>query len=136
VEDRFSAFFDLDANRLLFRNAPLAYFLAIGTTLLLALPLYLFKIEILPQETLWVPSLLFVVSIFPARLITGWTYAFAQRRPGPRPWLLRQVARLALIPVLGFYVLMVYLSQYVHWYGFASLYEQHAFLVPVPFLGL
>ena len=22
------------------------------------------------------------------------------------------------------------------WYGIASLYEQHAFLVPVPFLGL
>jgi hypothetical protein len=30
----------------------------------------------------------------------------------------------------------VFLSQYVSWYGIASLYEQHAFMVPVPFLGL
>ena len=34
--------------------------------------------------------------------------------------------------VYGFFV---WLSQYLSWYGVASLYEQHAFLLPVPFMG-
>ncbi len=41
-----------------------------------------------------------------------------------------------MVPVAAIYVVLVYLTQYLSWYGVWSLYEQHAFLVPVPFLGL
>ena len=41
-----------------------------------------------------------------------------------------------MLPVVAFYVLIVYFTQYVSWYGGLSLYEQHAFLLPVPFLGM
>ena len=39
-----------------------------------------------------------------------------------------------MLPVVGFYVLIVFFTQYTAWYGKWSLYEQHAFLLPVPFL--
>jgi hypothetical protein len=31
---------------------------------------------------------------------------------------------------------IVYFTQFTSWHGVASLYEQHAFLLPVPFLDL
>jgi hypothetical protein len=40
-----------------------------------------------------------------------------------------------MLPIASIYVLIVFLAQYVSWGGFWSLYEQHAFLLPVPFLG-
>ena len=38
------------------------------------------------------------------------------------------------MPAAALYVLVVFLSQYTSWGGFVSLYDQHAFLLPVPFL--
>ena len=46
------------------------------------------------------------------------------------------LARTAAVPVVGMYVLIVYFTQYISWYDSWSLYEQHAFLLPVPFLGM
>ena len=40
-----------------------------------------------------------------------------------------------MLPVVAAYVLIVFLAQYTSWGGLWSLYEQHAFLLPVPFLG-
>ena len=114
----------------------MAFLVALLFTLVLALPLYLLKIEIVPREAAWLPSLLFVVSIFPARLLTGWAMARSSDRRAPRPWLWRWASRLAMVPLVLFYVLLVYFTQYLSWYGVWSLYEQHAFLVPAPFLGL
>ena len=44
-------------------------------------------------------------------------------------------ARLSTLPVAAAYVGIVFLSQYAAWEGIWSLYEQHAFLLPVPFVG-
>jgi hypothetical protein len=41
-----------------------------------------------------------------------------------------------MIPVAAFYVLIVYFTQFISWYGIWSLYEQHAFLLPVPFFSM
>lgn len=136
AENRFRAMFSVRGARQWFRRAPVMFWLSLVGTLLFALPLYLLKIEIVPREAAWLPSLLFVVFIFPARLLTGWSCGYAARRPRNRNWFLRQLARLAMIPVVAFYVFLVFFTQYTSWHGVASLYEQHAFLVPVPFLGL
>lgn len=136
AENRFGAFFEVGAVRRLFRRAPVGFWLAVLVTLAFALPLYLLKIEIVPREAAWLPSLAFVVFTLPARVLVGWVYGYAARRQQPRAWIFRQAARLAMLPVVGIYVLIVYFTQYTSWYGVASLYEQHAFLVPVPFLGL
>ena len=131
-ENRFRALFEIRESRRTFARAPIAYWIALVFTLALAVPLYLLKIEIIPREAAWLPSLLFVMSIFPARLLVGWACGRAYRREASRHWLFRCASRLAMLPVAAIYVI-VYFTQYLSWYGVWSLYEQHAFLVPVPF---
>jgi hypothetical protein len=135
AEDRFRAFFEWRRVRAMFRQAPLAFWCALLITLLFALPLYLFKIEIIPREALWLPGLIFVSFIYPARLLTGWSVGLARRREAPRHWVFRWMARLAAIPVVLFFTFILFMTQYISWYGPESLFEQHAFLTPVPFLG-
>ena len=76
--NRLASVFDIGAVRSEFRHAPWAFAAAFVVTLLFALPLYLLKIEVVPREAAWLPSLVFVLFIFPARLLTGWAVA---RRP-------------------------------------------------------
>jgi hypothetical protein len=135
AENRFAALFEIRAIRRAFARAPLAWWIALAFTLTLAVPLYLLKIEIVPREAAWLPSLLFVVSIFPARLLAGWAMGRSKRREQPRHWLFRWSSRLAMLPIVAIYVIVVYFTQYLSWYGPWSLYEQHVFLVPAPFLG-
>jgi hypothetical protein len=136
LENRFRALFEVHAVRRMFRRAPIAFWLSLFITLLFALPLYLLKIELPPREIAWLPSLLFVVFIFPARLITGWAVSRANRRDEARHWFFRWTSRVALVPVVAFYVFFVYLTQYLSWNGAWSLLEQHAFMVPAPLMNL
>lgn len=136
AEGRFRAFFQLRAVRAEFRRAPWLFALTLYTTLLFALPLYLLKIEVVPRDAAWMESLVFMVFIFPARLLTGWACGRARHRPRPRHWFFRWTGRLSMIPAAMFYVLIVYFTQFISWYGIWSLYEQHAFLLPVPFLAM
>lgn len=133
---RMRAMFELGEVRAYFRRAPIAFWVALFVTLLFALPLYLLKIELTPREVAWLPSLLFVSFIFPARLLTGWAMGRAVKREMPRHGVFRWASRLAVVPVVLVYVLFVYLTQYLSWYGTWSLLEQHAFLVPAPLMGL
>lgn len=127
--------FNLSGIREDYQRAPFLFTLALLVSLLSALPLYLLKIETVPREAAWLPSLLFIVFIFPARLLTGWALARAKRRELPRHWFFRWVAWLPVVPAVLFYVLIVYFTQFTSWNGVWSLYEQHAFLLPVPFFG-
>ena len=136
LENDFGEFFRISAVRSDFRRAPIAFWIALFCTLLFALPLYLLKAELIPREAAWLPSLVFVVFMFPSRLAAGWAIGRAGKRELPRHALFRWSSRFAGVPVVGFYVGFVFLTQYVSWYGRWSLYEQHAFLLPVPFLGL
>ena len=135
-QNRFAAMFDWREVRAQFRRAPLAFWFALLVTLAFALPLYLLKIEATPREVTWLPSLVFVLFIYPARLLAGWAVGRAVHRQHERFFVLRWAARLAAIPVVLMYLLIVFFTQYTSWYGPASLFEQHAFLLPVPFLGL
>jgi len=134
--DRFSAMFELREVRRLFLRAPLAFWFALLITLLFAVPLYLLKIELTPRELAWLPSLLFVIFIFPARILTGWAMSRALRKEQPRHWFPRWLARLGIVPIGLAYVLVVYLTPYLSWNGALSLLEQHAFLVPAPLMAL
>jgi hypothetical protein len=133
---RFRAMFEVGEVRRLFMRAPIAFWVALFVTLLFAMPLYLLKIELTPREVAWLPSLLFVIFIFPARLLTGWAMGRAVKREEPRHGVWRWLSRLAVIPVVFVYVAFVYLTQYLSWYGTLSLLEQHAFLVPAPIMAL
>jgi hypothetical protein len=136
VENRFAALFELRAVRQCFLRAPWAFAFAFLISAVFAVPLYLLKIEMIPRETAWLPALVFLAFIFPARLLAGWSYSRSQRRERPRHWFFRWTGRLAVIPIALAYTLIVFFTQFTAWQGFWSLYEQHAFLLPVPFLNM
>ena len=136
VEGRWRAIFALGAIRARFARAPLAFALALGLTVLAATPLYLLKIELVPREVAGLASALFLVLLFPARVVCGWAYGRGNRREERRGWPSRTLGRLAMAPVALVYTGIVVLTQFTSWGGLGSLIEQHAFLLPVPFLGL
>jgi hypothetical protein len=136
AENRFAAMFEVQRVRQMFRRAPIAFWLALVITLLLALPLYLLKIEATPRELWWFPALFFVAFMFPARLLSGWAVGRGRHREKPRFVLFRWMARLAAVPVVFLYVLIATFTQIFAWNGPWGLFEQHAFLVPTPFLGM
>lgn len=134
--NRFRAAFELSAIRRDYSRAPWMFAISFFITLLFALPLYLLKIEVIPRDAAWLPSLVFVLFIYPTRLLAGWALARALNREIPRHWFFRWTGRLVFLPVAVFYVTIVFFTQYTSWNGIGSLYEQHAFLLPVPFFGL
>jgi Protein of unknown function (DUF4013) len=135
AENRFRAMFEIGRIRELFKRAPLAFWFALFITLGLALPPYLAKVQQVFDEFHWALSLLFVVLVYPGRLLTGWAMGLALARQEPRSWVWRWGARLAAVPVCLIYVLVVYLSQFTSWFGSWSLFEQHPFMIPVPFFN-
>jgi hypothetical protein len=133
VEKKFRAHFALGTVREKFRHAPFAFLLALLLALLFPLPLYLLKIELVPGEAGWLPSLFFIAFMFPTKIITGWAYGRSMRREERSHFFWRLICKPTLLPIAAFYVLMVFFSQYTSWEGIGSLYGQHAFLLPVPF---
>ena len=135
-QNRLAAMFEWSAVRAQFRRAPIAYWLALAITLLFALPLYLLKIEPPPRELWWTLTIFFILFIYPARLLTGWAVGRGLHHAKPRFFLFRWMARLAAVPIVLFYVFILFFTQYTSFLGPASILEQHAFLVPVPFLAM
>jgi hypothetical protein len=138
AENRWRAAFELREVRELFRHAPFTWLLALVATYVLALPLYLFKAFALPQDALWPITLVFVASIYPTKLTTGWAYARAVRRQraGKRShFLVRSAVRtLGVFPLLAVYVFILYFTQFLGVHGKLTLIENHVFLLPWPYL--
>jgi hypothetical protein len=135
-ENRLSAMFNWLEVRRAFRRAPWAFAFSFFVTLLFAVPLYLLKIEIVPREAAGLESAFFIAFMFPARLLTGWAFGRSRKRALPRHWFFRWTGRFSMIPLTVIFVIIVFFTQYISWHGVWSLYEQHAFLLPVPFVGM
>lgn len=133
VRGRLRQMFDVRAIREGYRRAPIAYFVALLSTLLLAIPLYLLKVELVPRDALWLPAAVFVLTIFPTKLLTAWAYHRGNRRPDPAHAMVVWGMRPLMATVAALYAFAVFLSQFTGWHGIVGLYEHHAFLVPVPF---
>src|SRR5262249_21276648 len=103
AENRFRALFEWRAVRQRFKRAAWAFAFAFFITLAFAVPLYLLKIEMIPREAAWLPGLLFIVFIWPARMLTGWAYGRSGRRVLPRHWFFRWTGRLGMLPVVFLY---------------------------------
>ncbi len=136
ARNRFSGMFDVVNIFRLYMRAPWSCSFALFITLLFALPLYLLKIELVPRDALVLPALVFIAFIWPARLLTGWVCGKAIRRQRWSHWFFWTTGAIPVPVFLVVYGFFVWLSQYISWYGVGSLYEQHAFLLPVPFTGL
>lgn len=133
AENRFSAVRELGRVRELFRRAPLSWLAAVIVVFVLALPLYLLKVRLLPQDAMWFITLVFVVSIFPARVVTGWAYHRAVVKERQAWFGLRWLSRGVMAVLLALYVFVLYFTQYIGEHGKWVLFEHHAFLLPSPF---
>ncbi len=106
--------------------------------ILTPIPLYLLKVEATPQEVMWLPCLVFVAFILPARIATGLAIRRARRRvesSGRWAAISRSLVRLLMTGVVAVYLTFVYVSQYTSWDGLATWFQQHAILIPVPFFS-
>ncbi|SRR6056297_480210 len=138
AENRFAAMFEVRAARRAFQRAPWAITWSLLLVYGLAIPLYLLKIETLPQEATWLPCLMFVALMLPARIAAGLAMRRARRlelRRGFWRGVGRWSARLCIPAIVGSYLLAVFLSQYLDVHGLQTWIHQHAVLVPVPFTG-
>lgn len=133
VEQNWRAGFQLKSIRELNRRAPWCWLLATVITYALSIPLYFTTIILPPSDALWMINLLFVVCIYPARVVVGWAYAQAHRREQRAHFLWRWSASLATLTLLGFYVFFLYFSQLIGQHGKLVLFEHPALLLPVPF---
>jgi hypothetical protein len=133
VSGRLRSGWSIRESRRAFQRAPWAFTLGLWATLLLALPLYLLRIETVPGGLLWILNLLFVLLALPGRVLAGWAVGRSRRRSQPRAWFSRWPAwLLELIPVPA-YLLILYLAPLAAWDGLKTFWIQHAFLVPTPF---
>jgi hypothetical protein len=138
-ESKFLAVFDLKSSRRAFRQAPWALCFATWVTLLLAIPLYLLRIEPPPSQLWWILSIFFVVLMFPAKLSAGWALQRSDQRAKANPnhrevfWFWRYCAWIPQISMVAVYLGVLYVAKFAVWEGAASIYLQHAFLPPVPF---
>lgn len=139
AENRFRALFEVRTIRRSFRRAPWAWFGAMVVSLVLTpIPLYLLKIEATPREVMWLPCLVFIAFILPARMATGLALRRMRRLPEPAgtwSWFSRWAVRLMMLVVVVIYLAFVYISQYTSWDGLLTWVQQHAILIPVPFLN-
>ena len=110
----------------------------ICSLVILPIPLYLLKIEATPKEVMWLPCLVFVAFILPARISAGLALRRARRRPDPKGlWagISRWTVRLLMPFVVAIYLVFVFVSQFTSWDGLQTWVQQHAILIPVPFLS-
>lgn len=135
VENRFRAVFELRKVRKQYSNAPWSFLLANFFTLALALPLYLLRIEATPGEYVWLLCLFFVLFTLPGRWFTGFAVYRSQRTGKKHGWYSRFPAYLVQWGYVPIYLGFIYLSLLVVWDGIASVFFQHAFLIPLPFQG-
>lgn len=135
IENRFRAGFELRKVRRQYSNAPWSFLWANFLTLGLALPLYLLRIEATPDEYVWLLSLFFVLFTLPGRWFSGFAIYRSQKTGQKHGWYSRFPAYIIQWAYVPIYLGFIYLSLLVVWDGIASVFFQHAFLIPLPFRG-
>jgi hypothetical protein len=132
AEGRLSAGFELRAVWRRFRAAPISALVALVLTLVLAVPPYALKVELIPRDARWLPAVVILALVLPAKLAAGKAYARGARETRANV-LLRCASTVVALPLAGAYVGFLFVTLFFEWRGAASLFEQHAFLLPVAF---
>jgi hypothetical protein len=133
AEQRLAVFRDVGAVRELWRRAPVVMLLAVVILYGLSLPLYLFKIVAAPRDAVLFLTPIFILTIYPARLVVGWATHRAQNRPARRWLILRLPVAALLLPLLAIYVFLLFFIPAIDAFGRRALFDHHALLIPTPF---
>lgn len=132
AEERFSAIFEVRYVRQIIARVPIRW--AIATILMygLAVPLYLSKVVLPPADAFWLLTPLFIVVIFPTRILMGWVYGTGAKKVELASPVIRFPTKLFMIPLLGLYSAILFLLPLTSEAGPRAMLENHAFLLPVP----
>jgi len=133
TEGRLRAFTEVARVRELHRRAPVVLLVALAVLYGLSLPLFLLKVIAAPRDAVLLLTPLFIVTIYPARLLVGWATAFARRRPQRRWLVVRFGAGAALVAALGLYLFLLFFTPAIGALGRRVLLDHHALLLPTPF---
>ena len=133
AENRLSAFLEVRKIRELYRRASIRCFLAIVVMYALALPMYLFKVAAPPRDALWFETMIFIATIYPAKIFVGWSYARAQRCEARQWFFLRWPLWIVLSAALAFYLFVLFFTPAIGAAGRRVLFDHHALLLPTPF---
>lgn len=133
AEGRLSAFKELRTIRELYRRAPICWALAAIVTYAMSLPLFFATVALPPQDALWLVTPIFIISIYPARVFTGWAYHQAIKRERRAWFSLRLLTSMLLMPTLAFYTFILFFTQFIGSSGKLVLFQHHALLLPRPF---
>jgi hypothetical protein len=131
--ERWRSFLEPRAACAQFRRAPLWSALAGWLALILALPMFLLKIEAVPPELYWVLSLIFVAGAWPSRLLLGASAASGKNRAKLSSWWWSLLWAIVLLIGCGAFAVILVLTRYLSWSGAGSFWENHLFLLPTPF---
>jgi hypothetical protein len=131
-ENRLRTMFEIKAVIECFTKAPLVWFFATVVTFVLALPLYLLKVRLPPQDAMWLATIVFIVSIYPARIVTGLAYGQAVRKEKLAWYDVGWLCRTLMLLLLAGFVYLLFFTQGIGEHGKRTLFEHHAFLLPWP----
>ena len=130
--ERFSAIFDVGQVRKIICRVPVRW--AIATVLMygLAVPLYLSKVVLPPGDAFWLFTPLFIVVIYPTRILMGWVYGRGMQATDDARRIIRWPAKVFMVPLLALYSLILFSLPLISEAGPKAMFENHAFLLPVP----
>ncbi|MEZ6128839.1 MAG: hypothetical protein R3C59_09165 [Planctomycetaceae bacterium] len=132
VTGRFRDIFAVRTARGIISQVPLRWALATILMYGLAVPLYLSKVVLPPADAFWLFTPLFIVVIFPTRLLMGWVYGTGLRKTTDARRILRWPTKLIMIPMLLLYSGILFVLPLISEAGPRAMFENHAFLLPVP----
>ncbi|APZ96191.1 hypothetical protein [Fuerstiella marisgermanici] len=132
VTGRFKAIFEVRKAREIICRVPIRW--AVATILLygLAIPLYLSKVVSWPVDALWLFTPLFIIVIYPTRILMGWVYGTGVQKNLRAPKLIRWPTKVVMVPLIAIYALTLFLLPTISEAGGRAMFENHAFLLPVP----
>ena len=133
AENRWSAMYDVRTIRDCYRKTPFVMVLSSVVLYALCLPLYLFKVAALPSDVYWLFTPVFILSIYPAKILIGWAYSRAMRRERPAAIVVRWPLWITQTALLGFYVFALFFTPAIGAAGRAVLFQHHGILLPWPF---
>lgn len=133
ADGRLAAFREVSVVRRLFRRAPWALVAAVVALHALSLPLYLAKVVVPPRDALWLVTPIFVLTIFPARLVVGLATGYALRRTRDRWAIVRWAALAVLAPLLALDLFLLFFMPLIDALGRRVLFDHHSLLLPTPF---
>ncbi len=132
VTGRFLDIFAVHTARRIIERVPLHWALATILLYAAAIPLYFTKVRLIDAGALWLVTPLFIVLIYPTRLMFGWVYARGRNHSVPASRLVRWPVNVVMTPVLAAYAGILFVTPMISETGHAAIFENHAFLLPIP----